>query len=127
MKALIVEDNELMRRLIKSLISNLMDVVIECESGDAASGLYAAHQPDWVLMDVQLTGLDGITATSRIKALFPEAQILIVTDHGDEPLRRAAHAAGACGYVLKENLLAIREAISNPHFIPTQTHCTQKP
>lgn len=115
MKALIVEDNELMRRLIKSLIGGLADVVIECESGDAACDLYAVNQPDWVLMDIQLPGLDGITATSRIKAEYPQAQILIVTDHGDEPLRAAARAAGACGYVLKEHLLSIRELMSNPH------------
>lgn len=111
-KALIVEDNELMRRLIKSLIGGMADVVIECESGDAACDLYAANRPDWVLMDIQLAGLDGIRATSRIKTLFPEARILIVTDHGDAPLRAAAQAAGACGYVLKENLLAIRELLA---------------
>lgn len=115
MKALIVEDNELMRRLIKSLIGSLADVVIECDSGDAAYEAYAVNQPDWVLMDIQLPGLDGITATHRIKAAFPDAHILIVTDHGDEPLRAAARAAGACGYVLKEHLLSIRELMSNPH------------
>ena len=114
MKALIVEDNELMRRLIKSLISNLADVVIECKSGDAAYEAYAMNQPDWVLMDIQLPGLDGITATHRNKAAFPDAHILIVTDHGDEPLRAAARAAGGCGYVLKEHLLSIRELMSNP-------------
>ena len=53
-KALIVEDNELMRRLIKSLVSSLAEVVIECGAGDAAYELYAANRPDWVLMDVQL-------------------------------------------------------------------------
>ena len=109
MKALIVEDNELMRRLIKNLIGGLADVVIECGSGEAACEAYAANRPDWVLMDVQLPGLDGITATRRIKAAFPDAHILIVTEHGDEPLRQTARDAGACGYVLKENLLALRE------------------
>ena len=108
MKALIVEDNELMRRLIRSLISDLADVVIECGTGDGASEAYAQNRPDWVLMDVQLPGLDGITATGRIKVAFPDAHILIVTDHGDEPLRAAAREAGATGYVLKENLLELR-------------------
>jgi CheY-like chemotaxis protein len=110
-KALIVEDNELMRRLIKGLIGGLVDVVIECGSGEAACEVYAVNRPDWVLMDIQLPGLDGITAAGRIKAAFPPARILIVTEHGDESLRQAAREAGACGYVLKENLLAIRELI----------------
>ncbi len=114
MKALIVEDNELMRRLIKSLIGNLADVVIECDAGDAACDLYATNQPDWVLMDIQLPGMDGITATSRIKTDYPDAHILIVTDHGDEPLRAAAQKAGACGYVLKENLIEVRRWLQTP-------------
>ena len=108
MKALSVEDNELMRRLIKSMIGGLAEVVIECGTGDAAFGLYVANQPDWVLMDIQLPGLDGITATSRIKADYPDAHVLIVTDHGDDQLREAARNAGACGYVLKENLMDVR-------------------
>jgi DNA-binding NarL/FixJ family response regulator len=73
-------------------------------------------------MDVQLPGLDGIAATGRIKAAFPDAHILIVTEHGDKSLRQAAREAGACGYVLKENLLAIRELISQS---PTTKEITQ--
>lgn len=114
MKALIVEDNELMRRLIKSMIGGLAEVVIECGTGDAAFGLYVANQPDWVLMDIQLPGLDGITATSRIKADYPDAQILIITDHGDKLLREAARNAGACGYLLKENLMEVRRWLQSP-------------
>ncbi len=108
MTALIVEDSELMRRLIKALIAGIVDAVVECASGDAAYAAYAAHRPDWVLMDIELPGLDGISATVRIRADFPDARILIVTDYGDERLREAARAAGACGYVLKENLLEVR-------------------
>ena len=111
MTALIVEDSELMRRLIKGLIVGIVDTVVECESGDAAYAAYAAHRPDWVLMDIQLPGLDGIAATGRIRADFPDARILIVTDYGDERLRAAAREAGACGYVLKEDLLEVRRRL----------------
>ena len=114
MKALIVEDNELMRRLIKSLIACVADVVIECGSGEAACEAYAANRPDWVLMDVRLPGLDGIAATDRIRAAFPDAHVLIVTEHGDPRLRQAARAAGACGYVLKENLIEVRRWLEAP-------------
>ena len=108
MTALIVEDHALMRRLIRTLIGGLADAVIECESGEDACAAYAASRPDWVFMDIQLPGIDGITATGRIKAAFPDARIVIVTDYGDEPLRAAAQEAGACGYVLKEQLLDVR-------------------
>jgi DNA-binding NarL/FixJ family response regulator len=108
---LIVDDCELMRRLIKTLICCVADVIVECASGEAACEAYAAHRPDWVLMDIQLPGLDGVAATGQIRAAFPDARIVIVSDYGDERLRAAARAAGACGYVLKENLLEVRRRL----------------
>ena len=69
--ALIVDDCESMRRLIKALIGSVADVIVECASGDAAYAAYAAHRPDWVLMDIQLPGLDGVAATGQIRATSP--------------------------------------------------------
>jgi len=60
-----------------------------------------------VLMDIEMNGLDGITATRRIKAAHPAAKIIIVTNYDDPALREAARNAGACGYVLKENLFEV--------------------
>ena len=108
MKALIVEDNALMRRLIRDVIDGMAEAIVECESGAAAYDAYASNRPDWVLMDLQLPGIDGLAATRQITAAFPGARILIVTDYGDQPLRAAAAEAGARGYVLKENLLDVR-------------------
>jgi DNA-binding NarL/FixJ family response regulator len=51
--------------------------------------------------------VDGITATARIIAADPSARIIIVTDHDQDDLREAARKAGACGYVVKENLLEL--------------------
>jgi DNA-binding NarL/FixJ family response regulator len=58
-------------------------------------------------MDIRMDEMDGIQATERIKAADQGARILIATDYNDEELRRAAMRAGACGYVLKNNLLAL--------------------
>lgn len=114
MKALIAEENAAMRRLIRDVIGQRAETVIECDTGEAACEAYTVNRPDWVLMDIQLPGLDGLTATGRITAAFPEARILIVTDYGDPPLRAAATAAGARGYVLKENLLEVRRWLEAP-------------
>jgi DNA-binding NarL/FixJ family response regulator len=116
--ALIVDDCALMRRLIKGLIDGVAHAIVECESGDAAYAAYAAHRPDWVLMDIQLPGLDGVAATRQIRAAFPDARILIVSDYGDERLSAAAREAGACGYVLKENLLEMRRRLEAPSQTP---------
>lgn len=102
---LIVDDNADMRALIRGLVEEVTPAVHECGSGPAAVDAYAALHPDWVLMDIELPGLDGIDATRAIRRLDPRARVIIVTAHGDDRYRRAAREAGALGFVLKEHLL----------------------
>jgi len=111
MKVLIVDDNARVRWLIKSIIGDLADQFYECADGDEAVDTYTKLQPDWVLMDIRMNEMDGIIATTQIKAAFADAKILIVTDYDDDDLREAAMAAGASGYVLKENLNALRRIL----------------
>src|SRR5215470_17985253 len=107
MKVLIAEDNPSMRRMIRRAVAGVADEISECNDGAAACSLYGELRPDWVLMDIELGQVNGITATRRIKAEYPEARVVIVTSYDDEQLRGAAKVAGACGYVLKEDLLAL--------------------
>jgi CheY-like chemotaxis protein len=108
---LIVEDSEPMRRMIKSLVADLADVIYECDSGADVLGIYQAHQPDWVLMDIQMEPVDGLTATREIKAAFPDVKVMMITNYGDPQMREAARLAGASEYVVKENLLDIRRIL----------------
>ena len=62
-------------------------------------------------MDVQMGEVNGIEATRLIISDHPGAKIVIVTDYNDAALRRAAAEAGACGYVLKEDLLGLRQLL----------------
>ena len=55
--------------------------------------------------------VDGLTATRQIKAAWPDARIMIVTNYDDPQLRQSALLAGACEYVTKENLLAVRRVL----------------
>jgi DNA-binding NarL/FixJ family response regulator len=102
---LIVEDNPVMRRTIRHVVGDFAKKIVECDDGAKALAAYKKHQPDWVLMDVEMAEKDGLTATREICAEFPQAHILIVTKYDDAATRRAAEKAGACGFVLKENLL----------------------
>lgn len=111
MKLLIVEDNPRMRRLIKSLVLDLAEDILECSDGAEALQAYTDFLPDWVLMDIQMPRMDGLTASLLIKTAFPEAKICIVTDYGDQKTREAALAAGACKYIVKEELHMLRAAI----------------
>jgi CheY-like chemotaxis protein len=117
MMLLIVEDNSAMRQLIRRLTGDLAERVVECADGAEALAAYERHQfsgADWVLMDIEMTGLDGLTATRRLCAAHPEARIVIVTRHTDADVRSAACEAGACGFVPKENLLELRTILNAP-------------
>ena len=108
---LIVEDNPERRRVIRRVLSGVAPEIVECADGSEALAAYRSVQPDWVLMDIELAGMDGISATRKITTTFPEARVVIVTNHNDETLRAAAAQAGACGYVLKENLLELKRLL----------------
>jgi len=105
-RVLIVDDSRQMRELIKMTLAGVADVVGECADGADALSCYEETRPDWVLMDWEMR-TDGLTATRRIVKAHPEVRILIVTQHDDEELRDAAIEAGAHGFVLKDDLLAL--------------------
>jgi len=111
MRLLIVEDSQQMRREIKLFVSDLAEEIGECGDGAGALAAYSAQHPDWVLMDIRMEEVDGLTATRQIKAAYPEARIVILTGYDDVELREAARSAGACEYVTKQNLLEVRRIL----------------
>ena len=104
MKLLIVDDNADTRKLIRTVVRKCSEDIVEGRSGTEAIASYIQYKPDWVLMDIEMLGMDGLTATKMIKRDYPEAKIIMVTMHDDARWRLAAQEAGASGYVLKENL-----------------------
>ena len=113
MTLLIVDDSPQFRDLIKVVVADLANEVSECADGDEAVAAYGARRHDWVLMDLQMARMGGLEATRRLVAADRSARILIVTDYDDVHWRAAASDAGACGYVLKENLLDIRRMLES--------------
>ena len=111
MKVLIVDDNQQMRQTVKFYLRDLVDETRECADGAEALDVYTEFQPDWVLMDWEMKRVDGLTAARRIRAAYPKAQILLVTQYDDRELRQAASEAGVSGYVLKDDLLALRSLL----------------
>jgi CheY-like chemotaxis protein len=111
MKLLVVDDDERIRRMIRWVVSDVSDTIYECADGSEAGENYAKHQPDWVLMDLMMPEVDGIEATRLIKSSYPLAKIIIVTSHESLAMREAAQSAGACGYILKDNLLDLPQLL----------------
>jgi DNA-binding NarL/FixJ family response regulator len=109
---LIVDDSQPMRELIKMTLAGVANIVGECSDGSEALAAYERLRPNWVLMDIEMKGMDGIAATKQIISAHPEAKIMIVTDHNDDNLRREAREAGACEYIVKEDLFGILDVLA---------------
>lgn len=112
MMLMIVDDNTQVRRVIRRICQDFANSFCECADGADALAVYRAQQPDWVVMDVSMEGMDGLTATRQILSAFPAARIIITTRFDDAEMREAARQAGACGFVPKDGLMALRRTIT---------------
>ncbi len=106
-RTLIVEDNPLTARLIEDFLrlDSLFQVVGTAHSGEEALELAACCQPDLVLMDVEMPGIDGLEATKRLLAVQPGLHVIIVSVHEGTEVRALAFKNGACGFVAKNRLV----------------------
>src|SRR5574341_2087864 len=114
-RILIADDHPVFRFGLRALLESQPDMVVlaEVDSGEAAVQMAQSLQPDVVLMDVSMLGLNGIEATQQITATAPDTAILMITMFDDETIFSAMQA-GARGYLLKgaqgeETLRAVRE------------------
>jgi DNA-binding NarL/FixJ family response regulator len=107
-RVLLADDHELVRAGFRALLAGLSDVevVAEADDGRAALALVAAHQPDVVLMDISMPGLNGLEATGRIVKEFPRTRVIILSMHANEDHVLLALRKGASGYLLKGARLA---------------------
>src|ERR687884_1502688 len=118
LRILIADDHPLFRDGMHGLLDAVPDleVVGEAATGDEAVALAASLQPDIILMDIKMPGLNGIAATREILAAQPQIGVLVVTMYEDDDSVFAAMRAGARGYLLKdadqEDLLRAIQAVN---------------
>lgn len=101
---LVVDDHEPLRRSVVTWLEFRFPGcnVFGVESAEEALAL--SDQPDIVLMDINLRGIDGLEAAGLMKAAAPETSVVMLTMHDTPHHRRAAEKAGACGYITKRDL-----------------------
>src|SRR3712207_1407567 len=103
-RVLIADDHRFYREGVRALLADARDVEVigEAASGDEAIDRAEALQPDVVLMDLKMPGLNGIEATRRVVGASPHVGVLVVTMYDDDDSVFAAMRAGARGYLLKD-------------------------
>lgn len=100
---MLVDDHGLVRSGIKRILSDAggIDVVAEADSGEQAVRQARMLKPDVILMDLSMPGIGGLEATRKITRSMPDAKIIAVTIHEDEPFPARLLEAGAVGYLTK--------------------------
>lgn len=103
-KVMIVDDHLMVRDGLKVFLSvhDDLEVIAEAEDGQQAISLCPLVHPDVILMDVIMPNIDGPTATARIRADYPDVQVIALTTFSEKELVQRAIQAGAVGYLLKD-------------------------
>jgi two-component system, NarL family, response regulator DevR len=101
---LLVDDHEVVRLGLKSLLEHKdqFEVVAEAGTAKEAVEMVEKHQPDVVLMDIRLPGPSGIDACEEITERWPNVRVVILTSYAEDEMLFSAIRAGASGYVLKQ-------------------------
>ena len=101
---ILADDHTLVRAGIRALLEKLSGVEVVGEAGDGREvlNLVKLHQPDVVLMDISMPGLNGLEAAERMARDFPDVRIIILSMHNNEEYVLRSIKAGASGYLLKK-------------------------
>jgi len=104
LRILIVDDHEVVRLGLRSLLSNQANFVVVDEASSAKEAVEKAvqHRPDVVVMDIRMPGENGIEACREIKMHLPNTEVLMLTSYAEDEMLFDAISAGAAGYVLKQ-------------------------
>ena len=120
-RLLIVDDHNLVRQAFAQLLNGTADIQVvgEAASGEEALALLETLPVEIVTMDINMKGMDGIEATRRIRARFPQICVVGLSMFEEEERAKAMRDAGACDYLAKSSpaaqlIAAIRRAVRNP-------------
>lgn len=103
-RVVIVDDHQLFREGLKRIINleDEMEVIAEFSDGNGIIDNYYRVEPDVILMDINMPKINGVEATKKVKQLYPDAKIMILSIHDDEGYVFETLRAGASGYLLKD-------------------------
>ena len=122
---LLVDDHVLVRTGISKILTEVkgFNVIHECETGEEAIKFCRHTEPDVILMDMDMPGMGGLEATKKILRFTPDAKVIVLTAHTEEPFPTKVMQIGAAGYLTKgtaqnEMINAIRAVNSGQRYLP---------
>ncbi|MGB9629036.1 MAG: response regulator transcription factor [Thermodesulfobacteriota bacterium] len=123
-RTLLIEDSHLYRRLLKEILQVRFPEmeILEAKDGEEALTSIASHPPHLIFMDVKLPKLSGLELTRKIKDLYPEITIIILTSYDLPEYREAASQYRANHFLskssaTKEGILSLVESILSKHHL----------
>lgn len=126
-RILLVDDHKILREGISSLVKGYddMEVIGEAADGRTALRLVQELSPDIVIMDISMPDLNGIDATRKITADYPDVKVIALSMHYDKQFISEIFKAGAAGYLIKDSAFdelehAIRVVMQNKTYINPQ-------
>jgi DNA-binding NarL/FixJ family response regulator len=104
MKIILADDHKIVREGLKNLLSKEweIEIIAEANDGREAINLVEKFDPDIIIMDIGMPGLNGIEATKKIKYQSPKTKIIALSMHSDKQFITGMLKAGASGYLLKD-------------------------
>ena len=122
-RVLVVDDHEVVRRGLHAFLDGEPDLEVIADAGGGEEALEvcsrldaAGRRPDVVLMDLQMTPMDGIETTRRVRDLYPGVEVVALTSFAEKERVRAALDSGAAGYLLKDSEPAeVAAAVRSAH------------
>jgi two-component system response regulator NreC len=120
-RLILVDDHDVVRTGLKTFLEKQpgLQVVGEAGSGEQAIAIANELNPDVIVMDITMPGMDGLEATRHIKSLCPECRVLALTVHEDKQYFFEMLAAGASGYITKhaaaDELVAAIRVVAQGH------------
>ncbi|MEM0926767.1 MAG: response regulator transcription factor, partial [Planctomycetota bacterium] len=110
---LIVDDHKGVRDLLRDLLTERFEQISESTNGSDAVSFCMKQPPEIVIMDIEMPGTDGITATRAIVRSHPESKVVVLTHHNSPRIKRAALEAGAIAFIPKADVGQLAELLDS--------------